>query len=86
MGSVYQRKDGRWVAKYQDLEGSWRYIYGKSKDETKQALRAGLRNQEEGINLSKISVQEYLDPRVSRGLARGSEGCCLREDFNSQEG
>jgi integrase len=61
MGSVYQRKDGRWVAKYQDLEGSWRYIYRKSKGEAKQALREALKNQEEGINLSKISVQEYLE-------------------------
>jgi hypothetical protein len=30
-GSVYQRKDGRWVAQYQDARGKTRYLYRKTK-------------------------------------------------------
>ena len=37
-GSVYWRSDGRWVAKYKDTRGQWRYLYRKSKTEAKQAL------------------------------------------------
>ncbi len=62
MGSVYQRKDGRWVAKYQDLEGSWRYLYRKSKGEAKQALREALKDRDDGIiPASKMTVGLYLD-------------------------
>jgi integrase len=61
MGSVYRRKDGRWVGKYQDLEGSWRYLYRKSKQEAKQALQEALRDQEERISPDKITVKRYLE-------------------------
>jgi hypothetical protein len=26
-GSVFQRTDGRWVAKYRDASDKWRYLY-----------------------------------------------------------
>ncbi len=61
MGSVYQRKDGRWVAKYQDLDGSWRCLYRKTKQEAKQALLEALRDQEEGISPERLTVREYLE-------------------------
>jgi integrase len=61
VGSVYQRKDGRWVGKYQDLEGSWRYVYRKSKKEANAALREAVRNRDEGISPDRITVREYLE-------------------------
>jgi predicted RNase H-like HicB family nuclease len=61
VGSVYRRKDGRWVAKHQDLEGSWRYLYRKTKQEAKQALLEALRDQDEGISPDKITVKRYLE-------------------------
>jgi len=61
MGSVYQRKDGRWVGKFKDLEGSWRYVYRKSKADVKEALREAIRDQEEGISPEKMTVADYLE-------------------------
>ena len=61
-GSVYQRKDGRWVAQYYDARGKVRYLYRKSKGEAKKALREALRDRDEGIiPASKMTVGMYLD-------------------------
>jgi hypothetical protein len=38
-GSVYQRKNGRWVAQYRDAKVKVRYVYTKTKAEAKKALR-----------------------------------------------
>ena len=38
-GSVYRRKDGRWVAQYMDARGKVRYVYRKTKGKAKKALR-----------------------------------------------
>jgi hypothetical protein len=48
-GSVYQRKDGRWVAQYKDARGKTRYLYRKSKGEARKALRQALKDRDEGI-------------------------------------
>jgi predicted RNase H-like HicB family nuclease len=61
MGSVYQRKDGRWVGKFRDVRGSWRYVYRKTKAEAKEALKEAIRNQEEGISPNKLTVSDYLE-------------------------
>src|SRR5918998_1585213 len=60
-GSVYQRRDGRWVAKYKDARGTWRYIYRKCKVEAKQALRQALKERDKGISPSKMTVGAFLD-------------------------
>ena len=61
-GSVYRRKDGRWVAQYRDAKGKVRYLYRKSKQEARKALREALRDRDEGyIPPSKITVGLYLD-------------------------
>ncbi len=60
-GSVYQRSDGRWVAKYKDAGGNWRYIYRKSKGEARRALRQALKDRDEGINPNRMTVAAYLD-------------------------
>jgi hypothetical protein len=35
-GSVYRRKDGRWVAQYKDARGKVRYVYRKTKGKAKR--------------------------------------------------
>jgi integrase len=60
-GSAYQRKDGRWVAKYKDARGTWRYIYRKTKAEARQALRQALKDRDEGISPNKMTVSAFLD-------------------------
>jgi hypothetical protein len=61
-GSVYQRKDGRWVAKWKDINGKWRYLYRKTKTEAKQALRQALKDRDEGIvPVDKTTLNDLLD-------------------------
>jgi integrase len=47
-GSVYRRKDGKWCAKYKGTDGTWKYLYRKTKTGAKQALREALRLRDEG--------------------------------------
>ncbi len=61
MGSIYKRKDGRWVGKYKDVHGSWRYVYRKTKAEAKKALQEAIRDREEGISPDRLTVADYLD-------------------------
>jgi integrase len=61
-GSVFQRKDGRWCAKYEDAKGKTRYLYRKTKAEAKQALRQALRDRDEGIvPVGKMAIGAVLD-------------------------
>ncbi len=57
-GSVYQRKDGRWVAQYRDTKDKVRYIYRKSRGEARKALR----DRDEGyVPADKLTVGLYVD-------------------------
>ena len=62
-GSIYQRKDGRWVAKYKDDTMSRsRYLYGKTETEVKRKLRALKRDTAHGIVESKkIFFGDYME-------------------------
>jgi len=61
-GSVYQRKDGRWVAQYRDAKDKVRYIYRKTKQDAKKALREALRDRDEGfVPADRLTVGLYLD-------------------------
>src|SRR5215207_6549941 len=65
-GSVYQRKDVRWVAQYRDARGKVRYVYRKSKGEAKKALREALRDRDEGyVSADKLTVGLYLEEWMS---------------------
>jgi hypothetical protein len=58
---VFQRADGRWCAKWRDAHGNWRYLYRKGRREAKQALKAALKDRDEGITpASKITVAALL--------------------------
>jgi integrase len=61
-GSVYQRKDGRWCAQYRDVKDKVRYIYRKTKQEARKALREALKDRDDNIvPPSKMTVGLYLD-------------------------
>ena len=62
-GSIYQRKDGRWVAKYKDDHMSRpHYLYGKTETEVKRKLRALKRDTAHGIIESKkVYFSDYAD-------------------------
>jgi len=61
-GSVYQRKDGRWVAQYRDAKDKARYIYRKTKQDAKKALREALKDRDDGfVPADKLTVGVYLD-------------------------
>ena len=62
-GSIYQRKDGRWVAKYKDDTMSKpRYLYGKTESEVKRKLRELKRDAARGIaECKKIFFSEYAE-------------------------
>lgn len=66
-GSVYQRKDGRWCGKYKDATGKWRYICRKTKKEAKQVLREVLRDRDDGIAPSKLTVKDVLTNWLEEG-------------------
>lgn len=59
-GSVFQRKDGYWVAKYKDADGKTRYLYRKTKAEARAALREALKDRDAGIAPSKLTVKDVL--------------------------
>jgi integrase len=58
---VFQRADGCWVAKYRDAGGRWRYVYRKSKGEARKALRQALKDRDEGVSPSSMTVVAFLD-------------------------
>lgn len=61
-GSVYQRKDGRWVAQYRDAKEKVRYIYRKTRQDAGRALREALQDRDEGfVPADKLTVGLYLD-------------------------
>ena len=61
-GSVYRRKDGRWVAQYGDARGKVRYVYRKTRGEAKKALREALQDRDEGyVPADKLTVGLYVE-------------------------
>ncbi len=54
-GSVYQRKDGRWVAKYRDEEmAKPQYLYGSTEAEVRRKLRDWKKQTARGLNACVI--------------------------------
>ncbi len=64
-GSVYQRKDGRWVGQYvvQMADGpKYRYIYGKTRKAVAERLTKAMADRDGGLvfDAGNITVGEYL--------------------------
>ena len=62
-GSVYQRKDGRFVGEYDDANGRRRYVSGKNKTDVRTKLREKLAERDRGIvvDAGGLTVGMYLD-------------------------
>jgi len=58
-GAIFQRGDGRWVARLKVPGGGWRYFYGRDRAAAKARLTAALRAIEDGRPL--------VDPRQTFG-------------------
>jgi integrase len=69
-GSVYKRKDGRWVGQYlvYTAEGpKYRYIYGKTRAVVAEKLTKAMADRDGGLTFDagKLTVEEYLDRWLS---------------------
>lgn len=60
-GSVFVRKDGRICATYIDASGKRRYLYRRTKTLAKQALREALKDRDDGIAPSNLTVREVIN-------------------------
>jgi len=65
-GSIYQRKDGRWVGQYDlptDLGKKTKYIYGKTRKEVASKLTKAMADRDAGMvfDAGSLKVGDYLD-------------------------
>ena len=63
MGSIRQRSDGRWEARYTTPDGRQRSVYGKSEKEVTAKLRSALHDLDSGAwrEPSKMTVAEWVE-------------------------
>jgi len=61
-GTITERADGRWEARYSDAAGKCRCIYGKTRAEVAGRLAAAIRDRDRGLLLAdgKMTVEAYL--------------------------
>ena len=61
-GSIYRRKDGRWVGQY-EVNGKRRYVYGRTRKEVAEKLNKALTERDAGLvfDAKNLSVGDYLD-------------------------
>jgi integrase len=79
-GSIYRRKDGRWVGQYlvYTAEGpKYRYLYGKTRAEVSKKLTKAMADRDGGLifDAGALTVGEYLEHWLSdtvRGTVRVS--------------
>jgi integrase len=62
-GSVYRRKDGRFMGEYTDATGKRRYVSGKTKQDVAAKLRKGLEDRDNGVSFNSegLTVAKYMD-------------------------
>jgi integrase len=60
-GSIYRRKDGRWVGQY-EVEGKRRYVYGKDREAVRTRLTKALADRDAGLvfDSRNLAVCEYV--------------------------
>ena len=61
-GSIYRRKDGRWVGQY-EVNGKRRYVYGRTRKDVAEKLNKAIAERDAGLvfDAKNLSVGEYLD-------------------------
>jgi integrase len=87
-GSVYRRKDGRWVGQYTvyTTKGpKYRYIYGKTRAAVAEKLTKAMADRDGGFvfDAGNVSLGEYLDRWLTdslKGTVRAST--CERHEVN----
>jgi hypothetical protein len=80
-GSVFQRSDGCWCAKWKDARGTWRYLFRKTKTEAKQTLREALRDRDDNIvPADKLTLNDALQQ-----WPEGTEGTISRRTYMNWE-
>lgn len=62
-GSIYQRKDGRYVGQY-EVEGKRRYVYGRDKSEVRERLTKAFCKGSKAVHYSHLFIYRGLQ-RVS---------------------
>jgi integrase len=62
-GSLFQRKDGRWVAQITLEDGRRKPLYGKTRKEVHEKLQKALYEQKQGTLLigPQQTVKQYLE-------------------------
>jgi len=65
-GSIYQRRDGRWVGSLTLEDGKRKYFYGKTRREVQEKLRVALNEQKQGMLATgpQQTVKHYLEYRL----------------------
>ncbi len=60
-GSIYQRRDGRWVGQY-EAEGKRRYVYGQDREAVRAKLTKALADRDAGLvfDSRNLAVSEYV--------------------------
>ena len=79
-GSIYRRKDGRWVGQYTIYTATgpkYRYLYGKTRAAVAEKLTKAMADRNGGLifDAANLTVGEYLDSWLSdsvRGTVRAS--------------
>jgi len=61
-GSIYRRKDGRWVGQY-EINGKRRYVYGRIRKEVAEKLNKAIAERDAGLfyDAEDLCLAEYLD-------------------------
>src|ERR671916_1936961 len=65
-GSIYRRKDGRWVGQYTIYTATgpkYRYLYGKTRAAVAEKLTKAMADRDSGLifDAGKMTLGEYLD-------------------------
>jgi len=75
MGSIRQRSDGRWEARYTTPEGKQKSVYAKTEKEVTVKLRGIIRDIDKGTwqEPSRMTVSEWMDTWLADYLGHTSE-------------
>jgi integrase len=63
-GSIYQRKDGRWVGAVTESDGTRKYYYGRTSGEVRDRVLSARANLKKGLPISmdaRKSIRQFMD-------------------------
>jgi integrase len=82
-GSIYRRKDGRWVGQY-EVGGKRRYVYGKTRKEVASKLTKAVADGNEGpiFDSDHLTVAQYLDRWLDSIRDTVRESTWVRHEIN----